>query len=108
VLTERILARAASDNFLFEPFRLDRRGLFRRRGRLPLNSAGAPRTSSEFGDRAGELVSKEEIIAAVWPGTVVEDSNLTFRISALRRSMSDQPREVTSKPFGRGYRSWQR
>jgi DNA-binding winged helix-turn-helix (wHTH) protein len=36
-------------------------------------------------DQAGEVVSKDEIIAAVWPRTVVEDSNLTVQISALRR-----------------------
>jgi DNA-binding winged helix-turn-helix (wHTH) protein len=35
--------------------------------------------------RAGEVVSKDEIIAAVWPGTIVEDGNLTVQISALRR-----------------------
>jgi DNA-binding winged helix-turn-helix (wHTH) protein len=35
--------------------------------------------------RTGEVVSKDEIIAAVWPGTVVEESNLTVQISALRR-----------------------
>jgi DNA-binding winged helix-turn-helix (wHTH) protein len=33
----------------------------------------------------GDLVSKDEIRAAVWPGTVVEDNNLTVQISALRR-----------------------
>jgi TolB-like protein/Flp pilus assembly protein TadD len=36
-------------------------------------------------EQAGEVVSKDEIIAAVWPATVVEDSNLTVQISALRR-----------------------
>ena len=36
-------------------------------------------------ERAGEVVSKDEIVAAVWPATVVEDSNLTVQISALRR-----------------------
>ena len=79
-------ARGTSDIFLFEPFRLDRRDLFRREeggGFVPLNlgsrAADILRTLVE---RAGELVSKEEIIAAVWPGTVVEDSNLTVQISA--------------------------
>jgi hypothetical protein len=27
----------------------------------------------------------DEIIAAVWPGTVVEDNNLTVQMSTLRR-----------------------
>jgi len=36
-------------------------------------------------EQAGEVVSKDEIVATVWPGTVVEESNLTVQISALRR-----------------------
>ena len=35
--------------------------------------------------KAGEIVAKEELVVAVWPSTVVEDSNLTVQISALRR-----------------------
>jgi DNA-binding winged helix-turn-helix (wHTH) protein len=27
-------------------------------------------------ERAGDLVSKDEIVAAVWPGIVIDDSNL--------------------------------
>ena len=84
-------ASASRDVSVFEDFRLDRcgRGLFRR------DDDGAF-TPVEIGSRAldilgvlaaraGDLVSKDEIIAAVWPGTVVEDSNLTVQISALRR-----------------------
>ena len=40
--------------------------------------------------RAGGVVSKDEIIAAVWPGTVVEDSNLTVQVSALRRVLDQR------------------
>ena len=36
-------------------------------------------------DRSGELVLKEEIMAAVWGRTVVESANLTVQISTLRR-----------------------
>lgn len=36
-------------------------------------------------DRAGEVVSRTDLIAAVWPGTAVEDSNLNVQIAALRR-----------------------
>ena len=81
---------APSDIFLFEGFRLDQRGgLFRRDdsgGFAPV--AIGSRALDILGvliERAGEIVSKDEIIAAVWPGTVVEDSNLTVQISALRR-----------------------
>jgi TolB-like protein len=36
-------------------------------------------------ERHGEILSKEEIMAAVWPKTAVADGNLTLQISALRR-----------------------
>ena len=42
-------------------------------------------------ERAGELVSKQTIMDAVWPNTAVEENNLTVQISALRRVL-DQGR----------------
>jgi TolB-like protein/Tfp pilus assembly protein PilF len=59
-----------------------------------------------FLERPGALVSKQQIIAAVWPGVVIEDSNLTVQISALRRVL-DQGRPEGSciqTISGRGYR----
>src|SRR5205807_8000145 len=56
--------------------------------------------------RHGELLSKNEIMTAVWPDTAVEDSNLTVQISALRRAL-DEGRDgascIQTAP-GRGYR----
>jgi len=103
---------ASSDVFLFEGFRFDRRGggLFRQ----DENGAFVPvaigsRALDILGlliARRGELVSKEKIIAAVWPGAIVEDSNLTVQISALRRVL-DAGRAQGSciqTVAGRGYR----
>jgi|SRR5215469_7668431 len=39
--------------------------------------------------RSGELVSKQELMALVWPNVVVEPANLTVHISALRRTLRD-------------------
>jgi DNA-binding response OmpR family regulator len=36
-------------------------------------------------ERPGDLVSRAEIIEAVWPGTAVEDSSLNAQVAALRR-----------------------
>lgn len=36
-------------------------------------------------ERHGELVVKDDLIAAVWPSTVVEESNLAVHISAIRK-----------------------
>jgi DNA-binding winged helix-turn-helix (wHTH) protein len=57
-------------------------------------------------ERAGELVSRAEIIATVWPGTAVEDSNLDVQIAALRRVLDKGRTEGSCIQTirGRGYR----
>lgn len=56
--------------------------------------------------RAGELVSKDELIASVWPNTHVEEVNLRVHVSALRRAIGEGRlgrRYLLTVP-GRGYR----
>jgi adenylate cyclase len=57
-------------------------------------------------ERPGELVSRAEIMAAVWPGTAVEDSNLNVQIAALRRVLDEgrTERSCIQTISGRGYR----
>jgi DNA-binding winged helix-turn-helix (wHTH) protein len=55
--------------------------------------------------RAGELVSKQELMARVWPNVFVEPANLTVHMSALRRTLRDGRdgnRFIINVP-GRGY-----
>jgi predicted ATPase/DNA-binding winged helix-turn-helix (wHTH) protein len=40
-------------------------------------------------ERPGEVVSKVELIARVWPDTVVEEGNLRFQIASLRKVLRD-------------------
>ena len=97
---------------LFGPFRFDRhhRALFR-------CTDGDSWQLVSIGSRAldvlavlvagsGNLVSKEEIMTAVWPNVVVEEANLTVQISMLRRAL-DRERGgescIQTLP-GRGYR----
>ncbi|HKE22377.1 MAG TPA: winged helix-turn-helix domain-containing protein [Bryobacteraceae bacterium] len=56
--------------------------------------------------RHGELVSKEEIMGEVWPGVVVEETNLTYQISLVRRALGESAgkREYIITVPGRGYR----
>ena len=57
-------------------------------------------------ERPGELVSKQELMARVWPNVFVEPANLTVHISALRRALRDGRdgnRFIINIP-GRGYR----
>jgi TolB-like protein/Tfp pilus assembly protein PilF len=101
---------ATGEIFLFEGFRLDRRGLSRHDERgvfvpVVIGSRALDVLGVLIAAR-GDLVSKDEIMTAVWPGTVVEDNNLTVQISALRRVL-DQGRVEGSciqTVAGRGYR----
>jgi TolB-like protein/Flp pilus assembly protein TadD len=52
-------------------------------------------------ERRDRVVSKEELLQLVWPGTVVEENNLTVQISALRKFLGPQALSTVS---GRGYR----
>ena len=57
-------------------------------------------------ERPSEVVSKEDLIARVWPDTFVEEGNLRVHIAALRRALGDGQagkRYVANIP-GRGYR----
>lgn len=59
-----------------------------------------------FLHRPGELITKSEIMDAVWPNTAVEESNLTVQISALRRALDgggSGASYIQTVP-GRGYR----
>ena len=40
-------------------------------------------------ERPGEMVSKRELVARVWPHTVVEEANLKVHIAALRKALGD-------------------
>jgi TolB-like protein/DNA-binding winged helix-turn-helix (wHTH) protein len=57
-------------------------------------------------ERPGDLVTKDEITRAVWPGTVVEENNLSVQISALRRVLDtgSDGESCIQTVSGRGYR----
>jgi predicted ATPase/FixJ family two-component response regulator/DNA-binding winged helix-turn-helix (wHTH) protein len=56
-------------------------------------------------ERAGDVVTKEELTARVWPDTVVEENGLRVQIAGLRKALHDGidgARYVVNVP-GRGY-----
>jgi DNA-binding winged helix-turn-helix (wHTH) protein len=60
---------------------------------------------TESVERAGEVVSKEELFDRAWPKTFVEEANLKIQVSALRRVLGDgqgATRNVATV-IGRGY-----
>lgn len=64
-----------------------------------LSNAGNPTSLGARGvavlstlvERANQFVSKSGIIDAAWPGLVVEESNLSVQISAIRRVLAQTP-----------------
>jgi len=55
-------------------------------------------------ERAAVPVSKDALIDAAWPGLVVEDSNLTVQIAALRRALEPSGGRWIETLPRRGYR----
>jgi len=49
----------------------------------------------------GAVVRKDELMSRVWPGRIVEDSNLHAQIKALRKALSDH--DLIRTVVGRGY-----
>jgi DNA-binding winged helix-turn-helix (wHTH) protein len=81
---------SGEESFLFGSFRL------LPRQRLLLSGDEPVRLGSRALDilialveRAGDLVSKDELMARVWPNTFVVQANLTVHVSALRRALRD-------------------
>jgi non-specific serine/threonine protein kinase len=52
---------------------------------------------------AGELVTRDELMARVWPGAIVEENTLEVHISAVRKALGSD-RGTLRTSFGRGYR----
>lgn len=57
-------------------------------------------------ESAGHLRSRNDLIDALWPDTVVEEHSLTSRISALRKALGDEddPPRYIETVRGQGYR----
>ena len=52
-------------------------------------------------ERAGKLVTKDELLALAWPGMVVEENNLQVQVSSLRKVLGTAA--IATVP-GQGYR----
>lgn len=74
----------------FGPYRLDRKArvLLRDGSIVPLTPKVLD-TLAALAERAGEPVSKQELLRSVWPDTFVEESNLAQNISVLRKTLGE-------------------
>lgn len=92
----------ASVRYLFEQFELqpgERRLL--RAGQELRMGPHAFDVLVVLAERAGHLVTKDELLARVWPKVVVEENTLQAHISALRKVLGADA--IATVP-GRGYR----
>jgi len=94
--------------YIFEGFRLDagRRQLSSSGGVVvPLNSR-AMEALLLLVSRAGELVTKKQMLEGVWPSAVVEENNINQCILAIRKSLGESAgsNRFIMTVTGRGYR----
>jgi eukaryotic-like serine/threonine-protein kinase len=52
--------------------------------------------------RAGQVVTKDEMLRTVWPDSFVEESNLAQQVFALRKALGDDAASIKTIP-GKGY-----
>ncbi|HET7835803.1 MAG TPA: winged helix-turn-helix domain-containing protein, partial [Variovorax sp.] len=93
-------------DFAFGPFRLlkDQRRLLDGATPVRLGSRAFDLLTALI-ERAGEIVSRRDLEARAWPGTVVEETSLRVHMSSLRRAIGDGQdgaRYIENVP-GRGY-----
>lgn len=96
------------NNYVYEfgPFRLEvQKRLLLRGGEIVPLKPKAFDTLLALVGRCGHVVEKDELMRHVWGDTVVEEGNLTFNISSLRKALGDDPRRheyIVTIP-GEGY-----
>ena len=93
--------------YLFDGFRVDakKRLVYGPEGNPVPLKAKAFDTLLFLVENSGRVVDRDELLAAIWPDTVVEENNLTQHISSLRRTFGEKPddhRFIATVP-GRGY-----
>lgn len=91
----------------FAEFELDAaHRLLRRNGETLALNAKAFDLLEFLAENAGRVVSKDEILDAVWCGQFVEEANLKVQISALRKTLGERKNEhrfLVTVP-GKGYK----
>jgi TolB-like protein len=96
-----------NEEISFGPFRLDlRHPELRRHGQPVRIHKRALGILCALAEAKGEIVSKDELMARLWPGRIVEEGNIHVHVSALRKTLGehgDGHSYVVTVP-SRGYR----
>src|SRR5882672_2500197 len=92
---------ASTERYRFGPFelQLDNRRLLKDGATISLRPRAFDLLAALV-DRAGHLVTKDELLARVWPKAVVEEAALHVQVSALRKVLGADAITTVS---GRGY-----
>jgi adenylate cyclase len=89
--SDNVISQPTSVVYKFGPFRLEVR-----EHRLVREGRPVPLTGKAFDtlrvlvERHGTLVSKSDLMSAVWPETAVEENNLDRNISAVRKALGEK------------------
>jgi DNA-binding winged helix-turn-helix (wHTH) protein/TolB-like protein len=101
------MSKPAIDFYEFDGFRLDaRKRLLLREGEVLSLTPKAFDTLLVLLESGGRVVEKDELMQAIWPYTIVEESALSRNIYLLRKTLGESPDEhrfIVTVP-GRGYR----
>jgi adenylate cyclase len=89
--SDNVISERANAVYEFGPFRLEvgEHRLVREGRPIPLTGK-AFETLRVLVERHGTLVSKSELMNAVWPETTVEENNLDRNISAVRKALGEK------------------
>src|ERR1700746_373751 len=94
------------DSICFGPFRLSAAERVLEKGCVPVRlGSRALDILIALVERPAEVVTKKELFARVWPDLVVDECNLRYHVSALRKALGEERsgnRYVTNVA-GRGY-----
>ena len=91
--------------YVFGPFRFDPA-----HGRLTCEGRPVPLTARLRDtlrcllENSGRLVTKDELLAVLWPGRIADEANLSQAISGLRKALGPEGEGMILTEAGRGYR----
>src|SRR6516165_6095837 len=79
--------------FIFGSFRLDVSNASLRGGKQAIAlTPKALNVLRYLAEHAGQLITKDDLWRAVWPGISVTDATLTVCVSEIRRALGDKPK----------------
>ena len=106
IMNARFKGPLSPDLICFGPFRLSvtERVLEKGGVRVPLGSRALDILIALV-ERPAEVVSKKELFARVWPDLVVDEGNLRYHVSALRKALGEgrSGGHYVTNVSGRGY-----